>query len=59
MSEGFQAQEAANSIWAVATMGVDDSHIVNGLARACVARVRDFNPQDASDSILAIASLTK
>jgi predicted lipoprotein len=57
MSEGFQAQEAANSIWAVATMGVDDSRIVNGLARACVARVRDFNPQDAANSIWAVATL--
>jgi hypothetical protein len=57
MSGGYNAQDAANSIFAVATMGVDDPRIVNGLARACVTRVRDFNPQDAANSIWAVATL--
>ena len=47
MSGGFEAQHCANSIWAVATMGVDDPRLVNGLLKACVERVRDFNPQNA------------
>ncbi len=57
MSGGYNAQDAANSIWAVATMGVDDPRIVNGLAKACVNHVRDFNEQDAANSIWAVAAL--
>jgi hypothetical protein len=57
MSGGYNAQDAANSIWAVATMGVDDPRIVNGLAKACVNHVRDFNEQDAANSLWAIATL--
>jgi len=58
MSGGFGAQEAANSIWAVASMGVDDSRIVNGLSRACADRVKDLNPQNAANSIWAVATLS-
>ena len=57
MTGGFDAQGIANCIWAVATMGVDDPRIVNGLARACIARVRDFNSQAAANSLWAIAKL--
>jgi len=57
MSSGFEAQGIANSIWADATMSVDDPRIVNGLATACVDRARDFNPQEAANSIWAVASL--
>ena len=57
MSRGFEAQGIVNSIWAAATMGVDDPRIVNGLLRACVERVRDFNPQNAANSFWAIATL--
>ena len=42
MCGGFEAQGASNTIWAAATMGVDDPRVVNGLARACVDRVRDL-----------------
>jgi len=44
MSGGFEAHHASNSIWAAATMGVEDPRVVSGLARACVDRVKDFNP---------------
>ena len=57
MSGGFNAQEASNSIWAAATMDVDDPRVVNVLARACVERVKDFNAQDSANSIWAIATL--
>jgi len=57
MSEGFNSQGVANSIWAAATIGVVDPRVVNGLARACLDRVKEFNPQEASNSIGAIASL--
>jgi hypothetical protein len=57
MSGGFEAQHAANSIWAVATMGVDDPRIVNGLARACEDKVKDFSSQDAANSIWVVAKL--
>jgi len=57
MSGGFGAQEAANSIWAVATMGKDDPRIVIGLARVCMDKVRNFNPQEAGNSIWAVAML--
>ena len=57
MSGGFEAQHAAKSIWAAATMGVDDPRVVNGLARACLDRVRDFTAQDSANSIWTIATL--
>jgi hypothetical protein len=57
LSVGFNAQEVANSIWAAATMGVDDARVVNALTKACVDRVKEFNPQEASNSIWAIATL--
>ena len=57
MCRGYNAQDAANSIWAVATMGVDDPRIVNGLANACVDKVREFNSQNAANSLWAVATL--
>jgi hypothetical protein len=41
----FNPQEAANSIWAIATLKVSDAHVISALAQACVDRVRDFNAQ--------------
>ena len=53
----FNAQNAANSIWAIATLKVFDAHVISALAQSCVVRVRDFNAQAAANSIWAIASL--
>ena len=57
LSVGFNAQDAANSIWAAAMMGVDDTRVLNALTKACVDRVKEFNAQCASNSIWAIATL--
>jgi hypothetical protein len=53
----FNPQEAANSIWAIATLGITDPHVISSLCEACVARVRDFNPQDASNALWSAAVL--
>jgi hypothetical protein len=53
----FNSQEAANSIWAIATLGITDPHVISSLCEACVARVRDFNPQDASNALWSAAVL--
>jgi hypothetical protein len=47
-------QEAANSLWAIAKLGVTDQHVISTLSQACVARVRDFNPQNAAISCISI-----
>jgi hypothetical protein len=53
----FNPQNAANSIWAIATLKVSDANVIAALAQACVDRVRDFNAQAAANSIWAIATL--
>ena len=53
----FNPQEAANSIWAIATLGITDPHVISSLSEACVARVRDFNPQAASNALWSAAVL--
>jgi hypothetical protein len=50
-------KNAANSIWAIATLGVSDVRIIDALAQACVSRVKEFNAQCAANSIWAIATL--
>jgi tellurite resistance protein len=57
LSDGFDAQNASNAIWAAATLDLEDAHVVNALARACVDRVREFNAQDASNALWSIATL--
>ena len=53
----FNPQEAANSIWAVATLGITDTHVIAALSQACVARVSDFNTQSASNALSSAAVL--
>jgi hypothetical protein len=57
LSDGFEAQEAANAIWAAATLDLENDRVINALARACVDRVRVFNAQDASNALWSIATL--
>jgi len=57
MSREFEAQHAANCIWAVASMGVDDTHVVNALSRACIDYIRDYTPQEATNALWALAML--
>ena len=57
LSDGFDAQAASNIIWAAATMALEDAHVVNALARACVDRVREMNAQGASNALWSIATL--
>jgi hypothetical protein len=46
LSDGFDAQNASNAIWAAATVALEDARVVNALARACVERVREMNAQE-------------
>jgi hypothetical protein len=57
LSDGFEAQEASNAIWAAATVALDDAHVVNALARACVDHVKEMNAQGASNALWSIATL--
>ena len=57
LSDGFDAQNAANAIWAAATLDLENDHVVNALARACVDRVREMNAQNASNALWSIATL--
>jgi hypothetical protein len=57
LSDGFEAQEAANAIWAAATVALEDARVVNALARACVDRVREMKAQEASNALWSIATL--
>ena len=57
LSGGFDAQAASNIIWAAATMALEDAHVVDALARACVDRVREMNAQAASNALWSIATL--
>ena len=57
LSNRFEAQGASNVIWAAATMELEDAHMVNALARACVDRVREMNPQGAANALWSIATL--
>jgi hypothetical protein len=53
----MNAQDAANSLWAVATMGVSDEAIIAPLVHACVERTRNMNAQGAANSLWALAVL--
>jgi hypothetical protein len=53
----FNAQNAAISLWACATLGLTDASVVAPLAHACVDRVRNFNAQEAAISLWACAML--
>jgi hypothetical protein len=53
----FNPQNAANSLWAVATLGLRDVAIVRPLADACVAQSGAFQAQGAVNSLWAAATL--
>ena len=57
LSSKFNAQEAANCLWAVATIGGGLPSVVIALAKACVGRIWEFKPQHASISFWSIATL--
>jgi tellurite resistance protein len=57
LSDGFEAQGASNTIWAAATVALEDARVINTLARACVERVREMNAQNASNALWSIATL--
>jgi hypothetical protein len=38
-------------------MALEDARVINALARACVDRVREMNPQNASNALWSIATL--
>ena len=51
LSDGFDAQNASNAIWAAATMALEDARVINALSRACVDRVREMKAQEASNAL--------
>ena len=53
----FNAQGAAISRWAVATLGVSDAGVVGPLAHAAVRVAASFNAQNAANSLWAVATL--
>jgi hypothetical protein len=57
LAPSFNAQGAANSLWAVATLGLDERRIVRPLAEAAVRLAPSFHAQGAANSLWAAASL--
>ena len=57
VAPSFNAQNAANSLWALATLGVSDAAVVGPLAHAAVRVAPSFNAQDAANSLWAVATL--
>jgi len=57
LAPSFEAQGAANSLWAVATLGVTDAAVVGPLAHAAVRLASSFNAQDVANSLWALATL--
>ena len=53
----LDAQGAATSMWAIATLRLDDPAVLGALCRACVARSAAFTPQNASNAYWGAATL--
>jgi hypothetical protein len=53
----FNAQEAANSLWAVAKLGLADMAVVGPLSKAAVRLAPEMNAQGAANSLHAVAKL--
>ena len=51
VAQSFNAQNAANSLWALATLGVSDAGVVTALAHAAVRAAPSFNAQGATNSL--------
>jgi len=51
------AQEAANALWALATLGVADDALVRPIASAAVRLVPSLNAQGAANALWALATL--
>jgi hypothetical protein len=58
-SRDFNSQDASNSLWACATLGVSDASIVRPLVEAAarLALSRDSKPQNAANCLWACATL--
>ena len=57
MSDSFDAQNVANSLWALATLAAEDADVINALSQACVDRVKEMNPQGAFNALWSIETL--
>ncbi len=53
----FKAQDAANTLWALAKLGVSDAGLVRPLAEAAVRLAPTFNAQGTANTLWALAAL--
>ena len=53
----FNAQNLANTAWALATLGHNDPLFMSDLTRAAEAKLQEFNAQDYSNTAWALATL--
>ena len=57
LAPSSKAQEAANCVWAAATLGLSDASVAVPLVGTCVRLVPSFNEQNAANSVWAAAKL--
>jgi len=57
MSHHFEAQGAANTLWAIATLQVEELRIIDPLLEACVKTVMNMKSQELANSFWAAAKL--
>ena len=57
LSNKFEAQGAANTLWAVATLQVEESRVIDPLVKACMRSSIHMKVQEVANSLWAIAKL--
>jgi hypothetical protein len=57
MCHHFEAQGAANTLWAIATLQVEELRIIDPLVKACVKTVMNMKSQELANSFWAAAKL--
>ena len=57
LATGFNAQNAANAFWSLATLNIRDADVVLPIAKACVQHTSEFTAQGATNCLWSLATL--
>lgn len=57
LATGFNAQNAANAVWSLATLNIRDSDVVIPIARSCLQHTSEFTAQGATNCLWSLATL--
>ena len=55
--KNMNPQDIANTVWGLATIGVNNPELLNALAQQAIERVRDMNSQDVANIVWSYATL--